>query len=100
MALMFRALVFFGLVRSLFACATLDVLVNAAANYSATIQQQLEKLQSDPSPPEVAERTIGYAEAKTAYFKGLREEVLTRRIAMTKSRPCGKSVASPRQYAF
>jgi hypothetical protein len=42
---MFRAIVFFGLTTSAFASATLDVLVNAAASFSATIQQQLE---SDP----------------------------------------------------
>src|SRR5271166_5060110 len=55
--------------------ATLDVLVNAAASFSATIQQQLEMLQSDPSPAELAEKTIDYAKAKAAYFKALRAEV-------------------------
>src|SRR5208283_3686800 len=44
--LMFRAIVFFGLIKSAFASATLDVLVNAAASFPATIQQQLEMLQS------------------------------------------------------
>ena len=72
---MFRAIVFFGLITSAFASATLDVLVNAAASFSATIQQQLEMLQSNPSPAELAEKTIDYAEAKTAYFKALRDEV-------------------------
>ena len=43
---MFRAIVFFGLTTSAFAGAALDVLVNAAASFSATIQQQLEVLQS------------------------------------------------------
>jgi hypothetical protein len=43
--------------------------------FSATIQQQLEMLQSDPSPAEIAEKTIDYAEAKAAYFKALREEM-------------------------
>jgi hypothetical protein len=71
---MFRAIVFFGLSTSAFGGAALDVLVNAAASFSATIQQQLEMLQSDPSPAESAEKTIDYAEAKTAYFKALREE--------------------------
>jgi hypothetical protein len=33
------------------------------------------KLQSDPSPAELTEKTIDYAEAKTAYFKALRAEV-------------------------
>jgi len=50
----------------------LDVLVNAAASFSATIQQQLEMLQSDTSP---AEKTTDYAEAKTAYFMALRVAV-------------------------
>jgi hypothetical protein len=36
---MFRAIVFFGLTTSAFAGAALDVLVNAAASFSATIQQ-------------------------------------------------------------
>ena len=72
---MFRALIFFGLITSAFASATLDVLVNAAASFSATIQQQLEMLQNNPSPAEFAEKTIGYAVAKTAYFKALRAEM-------------------------
>jgi hypothetical protein len=72
---MFRAIVFFGLITSAFASATLDVLVNAAASFSATIQQQLEMLQSNPSPAELAEKTIVYAEAKEAYFKALRAEM-------------------------
>jgi hypothetical protein len=52
----------------------LDVLVIAAASFSATIQQQLEMLQSNPSPAEIAEKTIDYAEAKAAYFEALRAE--------------------------
>ena len=32
-------------------------------------------LQSDPSPAEIAEKTIDYAEAKTAYFNALRAEL-------------------------
>ena len=73
--LMVRAIVFFGLATSAFASATLDVLVNAAASFSTATQQQLEMLQRDPSPAELAEKTIDYAEAKTAYFKALRAEV-------------------------
>src|SRR5580693_9735246 len=72
---MFRAIIFFGLITAAFANEKLDVLVNAAASFSATIQQQLEMLQSNPSPVELAEKTIDYAEAKTAYFKALRAEV-------------------------
>src|SRR5260370_579749 len=71
---MFRAIVFFGLTTSAFATATLDVLVNAAASFSATIQQQLEMPQSNPSPAGLAEKTIDYAEAKEAYFKALRQK--------------------------
>ena len=72
---MLRAIVFFGLIASASASATLDVLVNAAASFSATIQQQLEMLQSNPSPAEIAEKTIDYAEAKAAYFEALRAEM-------------------------
>jgi hypothetical protein len=43
--------------------------------FRLTIQQQLETLQSDPSPAELAEKTIDYAEAKTAYFNALRAEL-------------------------
>jgi hypothetical protein len=39
----------------------LDVLVNAAASFSATIEQQLEMLHSDPSLAGLAEKTIDYA---------------------------------------
>ena len=72
---MFRAIVFFGLTTSAFATATLDVLVNAAASFSATIQRQLEMLQSNPSPTELPEERFDFVEAKTAYFKALRAEV-------------------------
>jgi hypothetical protein len=51
------------------------MLVNAATSFSATIQQQLETLQSGPSPAELAEKTIDYAETKTAYFNALRAEL-------------------------
>jgi hypothetical protein len=66
---MLRTIAFFALVTSAFASATLEVLVNAAASFSATIQQQLEMLQSGPSPGEFAEKTIDYAEAKEAYSR-------------------------------
>jgi hypothetical protein len=61
-----------GLAVSAFASATLDALVNAAASFSAAIQQQLEVVQSDPKPARFAESTIAYAKAKTAYFHALR----------------------------
>jgi hypothetical protein len=54
-----RAIVFFGLTMSAFGGATLDVLVNAAASFSATIQQQLEMLQSDQSPADTGNRQRG-----------------------------------------
>jgi hypothetical protein len=72
---MFRALVFFSLIASTFASETLDMLVNAAASFSAAIQQQLAAIHSDPRAGELAEKTIDYAYAKTAYFKTLRAEV-------------------------
>jgi hypothetical protein len=72
---MFRAIIFFGLATSAIASEILDALVNAAAGFSAAIQQQLEILQSDPSPAELARKTIDYAEAKSAYFEALRAEV-------------------------
>ena len=74
-AFKFRAIVFFGLTTPAFASATLDVLVNAAASFSATTQQQLEMLQRDPSPAVLAEKTIDYAEAKESYFNALRAEM-------------------------
>ena len=47
---MFRAIVSLGLITAALGSEKLDVLVNAAASFSATIQQQLKMLQSDPSP--------------------------------------------------
>jgi hypothetical protein len=55
-----------------FASPTLDALVNAAASFPAAIQEQLEMVQSSPSPAELAEKTIDYVEAKTTYFHALR----------------------------
>jgi hypothetical protein len=46
-----------------------------SGKFSATIQQQIEMLQSDPSPADLAEKTIDYAEAKAAYFEALRAEM-------------------------
>jgi len=67
--------IFFGLAAPLFAGATLDALVNAAARFSAAIGQQLLMVQNDPAPAEFAEKAVAYAEAKTAYFTALREEM-------------------------
>jgi hypothetical protein len=47
----------------------LNLLVNASASFSAAILKQLAAIQNDSSPAEFAEKTIDYAEAKTAYCK-------------------------------
>ena len=67
--------IFFGLTTSAFASATLDLLVNAAARFSAAIGQQLVIVQNDPPPAEFAEKTLAYAEAKVGYFTALRDEM-------------------------
>ena len=67
--------IFFGLADPAFASATLDALVNAAARFSAAIGQQLVMVKNDPAPAEFAEKTVAYAEEKTAYFRALREEM-------------------------
>ena len=84
-----RAIVFFGLAALAFASETLDVLVTAAASFSAAIERQVEMLQSDPSPAEIVEKTIGYAEAKAAYFEALRAELpeLTKIATGKQARP-------------
>ena len=67
--------IFFGLTASAFASATLDLLANAAARFSAAIEQQLVIVQNDPAPTEFAEKRLAYAEAKVAYFTALRDEM-------------------------
>jgi hypothetical protein len=69
---MFRAIIFFGLATSGFANATLAELLDAAANLSVAIQQQLVVVQSDPVSDKLDEKTIEYAKAKTAYCQALR----------------------------
>jgi hypothetical protein len=71
---MLRAIIFFSLIASAIASAALDVLVSAAASFSAAIRQQFEMLHNVPSPPKIAAKTINYAEAKKAYFKALQAE--------------------------
>jgi hypothetical protein len=95
LALMFRAIAFFGLITAALGSEELDVLVNAAASFSATIQQQLETLQSEPSPAELAEKTIDYAEAKIAYFNALRAE-----LSELMKNGTGKEVRSPELDTF
>jgi hypothetical protein len=72
---MFRGIIFFCLITAAFASETLNVIGNASAGFLAAILQQLAAVQSDPSPTEFAEKTIDYAEAKTAYFMALRAAV-------------------------
>jgi hypothetical protein len=69
---LFRTIVFFSLMTPAFASQTLDALIDAATVFSATIQQQLEEVKSDPSAANLAEKTIEYAKAKTAYYRALR----------------------------
>ena len=66
------AFAFLTLATSAFASQNLDVLINAAASFSATINQQLQMLHSNPSAATFAQKTIDYAEAKAAYFEALR----------------------------
>jgi creatinine amidohydrolase/Fe(II)-dependent formamide hydrolase-like protein len=68
----FRLTVFFAVVTSVFAGGTLDALVNAAQGFAIAIQQQIAAVQSITTPPELAEKTISYAAAKTAYYEALR----------------------------
>jgi hypothetical protein len=53
------------------------------------MQQQLEMLQSNPSPAELAQKTIDYAEAEAAYFEALRTELpeLINIATRTQARP-------------
>jgi hypothetical protein len=46
--------------------------VNAAQGFALAIQQQLVAVQSITTPAELAEKTISYAAAKTAYYEALR----------------------------
>jgi hypothetical protein len=73
---MFRGIVFLGLITAAFASEPLDTLVKASETLAAGIQQQLVAVQGESSPVEFAEKTIAYAEAKTAYYRALREAVL------------------------
>jgi hypothetical protein len=70
-----RLIVFLGLIAAAWANETLEVLVNAAASFSSTIKQQLEMIQGNPSPADLVEKTIDYAEAKAAYFRALQAEL-------------------------
>jgi hypothetical protein len=68
----FRLIAFFALVTSVFAAGTLDALVNAAQGFSLAILLQIAAVQSITTPTELAEKTISYAAAKTAYYEAFR----------------------------
>ena len=70
---MFRTIVFFGLITSVFAGESLDPLVSASRGFSTAIQQQILAIQRGPSLIEFVAKTIVYADAKAAYFNALRE---------------------------
>ena len=58
-----------------FASERLEELANAASSFSAAIEEQLATIHSQPAAAEFAKKTASYAEAKTTYFKALREEM-------------------------
>jgi hypothetical protein len=68
----FRLTVLFALVTSVFAAGTLDALVNGAQGFSLAILLQIAAVQRITIPKELAEKTISYAAAKTAYYEALR----------------------------
>jgi hypothetical protein len=69
---MFRALVFLALITTAFGSEALDELVNAAQGFATAIDQQITIAQSDPSPADLAENTVAYADAKISYYNALR----------------------------
>jgi multidrug efflux pump subunit AcrA (membrane-fusion protein) len=75
MPAMLRTIVFVAMIASISASETLNALVNASAGFAVAIQQQPAAVQIDLSPAELAEKTISYAKAKTAYFNALRDAV-------------------------
>lgn len=68
---MLRAILVSALISSALADENLNVLVNAASSFTATIAQQLEMLHHNASAREFTKKTIDYSEAKTAYFEAL-----------------------------
>lgn len=67
-----RFFVFFALIATGLADSPLDALVYAAERFAAAIDQQITTAQSDPSPTELAEKTVTYADVKICYFTALR----------------------------
>ena len=68
---MFRAILVSALISSALGEENLNVLVNAASSFTATIAQQLQMLAHNAPAREFAKKTIDYSEAKTAYFEAL-----------------------------
>ncbi len=71
---MLRPITFFVLATAAFAGEKLDLLVKAAASFSATSRQQLEILQSGPSPgalPETARSSKTQYVSKNVEVRGL-----------------------------
>jgi hypothetical protein len=64
---MLQTIVFFCVITAAFASETLNTLVNASAGFSTAILQQLGTVQGDPTPTNLAEKTISCAKAKTAF---------------------------------
>jgi hypothetical protein len=96
MAGMRWAFAFFYLAVSASAAQNLDVLLNAAASFSITINQQLQMLHGNPSVSVFAEKTIDYAEAKAAYFEALRGAlpILAKAPAGEQEQSAGKFAAA------
>jgi hypothetical protein len=61
-----------------------------------SIQQQLEIVQNDPLPAELIERTIAYAESKTAYIMALRQ-AMPQLINVAKTLGGSRSTTLPRR---
>ena len=71
----FWRIAFFALATSVFAGERLNAPVTAAQDFSVAIQEQLAAVQSDISATQLAEKTVTYAKAKTAYYNALRAEM-------------------------
>jgi hypothetical protein len=76
-------LVFFGLVSVAISGATLDTLIDAAGGFAVAIHQQLTFIQGNPGPATLAEKTMEFAKAKTAYFRALRAAIPELKVMAT-----------------
>jgi hypothetical protein len=75
MVRLFWSIAFFAFATSVFAGERLTVLVTAAQEFSVAILEQLAAVQSDMSATQLAEKTVLYAKAKTAYYDALRSQM-------------------------